>query len=244
MGPRWKGKGFIDIADANPMSQIVRQLQSSLARSEAHAMLSGCNVLLEAEPLLADFLDRTCFGRQISTSDKDKQWFQLGMEEAFYMSHALQCLVILGGNGKPMSEMELWEYMKSKREAFPEFYKAYAHLRAKNWVVRSGTQYGVDFVAYRHHPALVHSEYGVLVLSEGNAGSNGARLRVWSDLQCSLRVCGSVAKTLLVLCIRGAGGDASSPSCLEQYIVEERTIARWVPEQCREDYEWGKGQMD
>nr|GEX65405.1 ribonuclease H-like domain-containing protein [Tanacetum cinerariifolium] len=62
--------------------------------------------------------------------------------------------------------------MTSKNESFPEFFKAYSHLREKNWVVRSGDQYGVDFVAYRHHPSLVHSEYGVLVLREGNANGN------------------------------------------------------------------------
>ncbi|KAG8075608.1 hypothetical protein GUJ93_ZPchr0006g40676 [Zizania palustris] len=46
-------------------------------------------------------------------------------------------------------------------------YKAYSHLRLKNWVVRSGLQYGADFVAYSHHPALVHSEFVVVVVAEG-----------------------------------------------------------------------------
>lgn len=160
------------------------------------------------------------------------------------MSNALQCLKIVGGDGKPMSCLEMWDRMKSARDSFPRFYKAYAHLRAKNWVVRPGIQYGVDFVVYRHHPALVHSEYAALVFSEGNDNCDGDRLRVWSDLQCSLRVCGSVAKTLLVLTVKDGVGDASSPSCLELYTVDERTISRWIPEQCREDNVLDKEQVD
>ncbi|KAI7733707.1 hypothetical protein M8C21_020690 [Ambrosia artemisiifolia] len=103
---------------------------------------------------------------------------------------------IAGGDHGIKTDNELWEYMSSRKASFPNFFAAYSHLRVKNWVVRSGCQYGVDFVAYRHHPSLVHSEYGVLVLSQGNGND---RLRVWSDIQCTLRLCGSVAKTLLIL---------------------------------------------
>ncbi|TQD74033.1 hypothetical protein C1H46_040436 [Malus baccata] len=109
-----------------------------------------------------------------------------------------------------------------------------AYLRTKNWVVRPGHQYGVDFVAYRHHPSLVHSEYAVLVSSEGDAEANG-RLKVWSDVHCTLRLCLGVVKTLLVLTISKNGDDAASPSCLANYTVEERTVTRWSPEQSREE---------
>ncbi|GFZ13179.1 splicing endonuclease 2 [Actinidia rufa] len=94
---------------------------------------------------------------------------------------------------------------------------------------RPRSQYGVDFVAYRHHPALVHSEYAVLVLSEEDDNANG-RLRVWSDFHCTLRLCGSVAKTLLALRIGKNGAGDVFPSCLERYSVEERTITRWSAE--------------
>ncbi|THG23818.1 hypothetical protein TEA_001614 [Camellia sinensis var. sinensis] len=69
----------------------------------------------------------------------------------------------------------------------------------------------------------------------GGDGNANGRLRVWSDFQCTLRLCGSVAKTWLVLRINKSGVGASSPSCLESYSVEERTITRWSPEQSRED---------
>ncbi|OMO77242.1 tRNA-splicing endonuclease [Corchorus olitorius] len=234
MKPRWKGKGSEAKAIADPMSKIVSQLQSSLMQSEAHGLLSSCSVLVEVDAEVADLLNRACFGRPRITAEKEQQWFQLDMEEAFYLCFSLKCLKVVSKDGCTKSDEELWEYMKSKKEVFPISYKAYSHLRNKNWVVRSGLQYGVDFVAYHHHPALVHSEYAVLALSEGENDLNG-RLRVWSDVHCTVRLCGSVAKTLLILNVNNDGQGAISPSCLEHYTVEERTITRWNPEQSREN---------
>ncbi|XP_022947592.1 tRNA-splicing endonuclease subunit Sen2-1-like isoform X1 [Cucurbita moschata] len=235
MGPRWKGKGSEAKALADPVSKIVLQLQSSLTQSDAQGLLSSCSVLYQADEEQAELLNRACFGRPIVSAEKDKQWFQFGMEEAFYLSYYLNCLKIVDGQDCEKNFDELWLYMKSQKATFPEFYKAYQNLRMKNWVVRPGSQYGVDFVAYRHHPALVHSEFAVLVLSEGEGSNENGRLRVWSDFLCTIRLCGSVAKTLLVLTVNSNGNRSVSPSCLDSYSIEERTVTRWSPEQCREN---------
>ncbi|XP_024984787.1 tRNA-splicing endonuclease subunit Sen2-1-like isoform X1 [Cynara cardunculus var. scolymus] len=233
MGPRWKGKGSEAKALAVPISRSILDLQASLIESNSHGMLSGCSVVLASNAEQTDLLNQTCFGRPIITVDKDKQWFQLTFEEAFYLCFSLRCINIVGGDNSVKTKDQLWEYMISKKPSFPTFFKAYSHLRIKNWVVRSGCQYGVDFVAYCHHPSLVHSEYGVMVFSEGNGND---RLRVWSDFQCTLRLCGSVAKTLLILHVNKTCENAiASPSYLDGYSVEERTITRWNPERCRED---------
>ncbi|XP_010253526.1 PREDICTED: tRNA-splicing endonuclease subunit Sen2-1 [Nelumbo nucifera] len=235
MGPRWKGKDSEARALAEPMSEIVQQLQSCLIHSKTRGLLLGCSVLLGAGADCMDLLIRACFGQPIITAEKDKQWFELSLEESFYLFHSLRCLEIAGEDKRLKNEDEIWQYIISKKPAFPYFYKAYSHLRDKNWVVRSGFQYGVDFVAYHYHPALVHSEYAILVLSEGSDDVNG-RLNVWSDLKCMVRLCGSVVKTLLVLRInRSDGYLAVSPLCLEKCNVEEYTITRWNPEQCREE---------
>ncbi|KAL4342359.1 hypothetical protein GQ457_08G013180 [Hibiscus cannabinus] len=194
MKPRWKGKGSEAKACADPMSKIVSQLHSSLIQTETCGLLSSCSVLVEVDAGLADLLNRACFGRPRITAQKDKQWFQLDMEETFYL--------------------------------YPE---CHGHIAS-----HVGLQYGVDFVAYRHHPALVHSEYAVLALPEGDNDLND-RLRVWSDVHCTVRLCGSVAKTLLIVIVNSNGLGANSPSCLEHYPVEEQTITRWNPEQSRED---------
>ncbi|KAL3843487.1 hypothetical protein ACJIZ3_000890 [Penstemon smallii] len=216
MAPRWKGKTAEAKALPDPMSKITSRLQSSLIESNSEGLLSGSSVLLAVHP----------------EQKKDKQWFQLSLEEAFYLCSVMKCINIIGENKCIKNEEELWHYMSSKNSNFPFLCKSYCHLRTKNWVVRPGSQYGVDFVAYRHHPALVHSEYAVLVLSENDG--NG-RLSVWSDFHCTLRLCGSVAKILLVLYIDKNGYDDFLTSCLEHYCVEERLVTGWNAERNREN---------
>ncbi|GJX38750.1 tRNA-splicing endonuclease subunit Sen2-1-like protein isoform X2 [Tanacetum coccineum] len=241
MGTRWKGKGSEEKALANPISRSILDLKSSLIKSNSQGILcvSGYSVLLESNSEQANLLDLTCFGQRVITvndkHDKDKELFELTLEEAFYLCFSLKCIEISSVDHTIKTHNELWDYMTSQKASFPYFFKAYSHLRDKNWVVMSGDQFGVDFVAYRHHPSLVHSEYAVLVISEENEDGND-RLRVWSDLQCTLRLSGSVAKTLLTLYVnKGANLIGSFPSCLEGYSVEERTITRWDPQRCRED---------
>lgn len=235
MAPRWKGKVAESKALADPMSGMVSRLQSSLTEFSSRGLLSGRSVLLAAHgPEQNDLLNQACFGRPVISTENDKQRFQLSLEEAFYLCCILKCIQVVGEGNRVKQEEELWRYMIAQRANFPIVCKAYAHLRVKNWVVRAGSQYGVDFVAYRHHPALVHAEYAVLVLSRKEGDTNG-RLNVWSDFHCTLRLCGSVVKTLLVLHVNDNGHGDSSPDCLERYSVEERTVTRWNPERSREN---------
>ncbi|KAL3618633.1 hypothetical protein CASFOL_037715 [Castilleja foliolosa] len=235
MAPRWKGKTAEAKALSEPMSAIVSRLQSSLIEFDSCGLLSGCSVLVAAQPEQTELFNQTCFGRPVITAEKDKQWFQLSLEEALYLCSVMKCIKVIGENKRVKYDDELWRYMISKKVNFPCLFKAYSHLRLKNWVVRAGSQYGVDFVAYRHHPALVHSEYAVIVLSDEDYCRND-RLKAWSDFHCTLRLCGSVAKMLLVLHItKKSSDDAFSNSCLECYCVEERIVSRWNPAQSREN---------
>ncbi|KAG4927912.1 hypothetical protein JHK85_054398 [Glycine max] len=134
--------------------------------------------------------------------------------------------MINGSDTGPQNDQELGHYMKSKKETFLCFYKAHSLLKMKNWVVRPGAQYGADFVVHRYHPSRVHSEYGVLVLSDGDDKDLNGRLRVWSDVHCTTRLLGSVTKILLVLYVNKNDNNNESPLCLANYTVEERTITR------------------
>lgn len=221
MWPRWKGKESEVKAVANPISKSIWDLQSSLIKSNSEGILSGSSVLLASNREQTDLLNQTCFSHPIITVDKDKQWFELTLEEAFYLCYSLKCIKIVGGDHSIKTDDELWGYITCYRGlSFQDFFKAYSHLGVNNWVVRSGCQYGVDFVAYRHYPSLVHSEYAVLVFSQGNENGND-RLRVWSDFQCTLRLCASVAKTLLILHVNrnGENGISFSQSCIENYSI-------------------------
>nr|VVW58290.1 unnamed protein product [Nymphaea colorata] len=101
MRPRWKGKGSAQLALADPMSKIVSKLQSCTTESKSCASLSNEVVLCEAKPEQAKLLNRACFGRPVATVTKGRQWFQLGLEEALYLSNALNCLTIVGEDGSP-----------------------------------------------------------------------------------------------------------------------------------------------
>ncbi|KAF9619854.1 hypothetical protein IFM89_009605 [Coptis chinensis] len=238
-GTRWKGKGFEAFALSNPMSKIVSRLQNSLTESKASGLLMDrvvdvidiVFVLLEVELEQANLLDQACFGCHIVTACKDKKHYELSLEEAFYLCHSLKCLEVVWRD-KCLENDELWEFMTSRRKLFPIFYKAYSHLRVKNWVVKSEIKYGVDFVAYRHHPSLVHSKYAVIVL-KGN--EDITRLMAWPSFHAILRLEDGVAKTLLLLHINNVH-DRVSSSCFEHYIVEEQILARWNPEQCHEEH--------
>lgn len=136
-----------------------------------------------------------------------------------------------GGNGKALAEpisktvLDL-QSLRFFKPNFATSYKAYSHLRLKNWIVRSGLQYGVDFVVYRHHPSLVHSEYVVLVQFIGG----NDRLRTWSDIHCTVRLTGRNTVGSL-----RQWRSMNVPSCLEDCTVEEQTIRRWSSELSRED---------
>lgn len=107
------------------MSSIVLQLQFSLVQSDAQGLLCGCSVLLEADTKQTDLLGRACFGEPIKNlsgepiinTENNKQWYQLGMEEAFFLCHSLKCLKILGGEDDfPKDYQELWQNMKLKKK--------------------------------------------------------------------------------------------------------------------------------
>ncbi|KAJ1257652.1 hypothetical protein BS78_10G012000 [Paspalum vaginatum] len=214
--------------------------------SQAVAILSGPSgdAIVQVRPHQAALLNRATFGRAVENAREDSQWFQLGPEEVFFLCRALKCIAVESESKKLVSEPELWDLLSSASELFPEMYKAYEHLRLKNWVVRSGLQYGANFVAYRHHPALVHSEFAIIVVPEDEMfGARCGRMKVWSDLLCALRASGSVAKTLLVLTICGRSCcDLRSSDCLEQLTVQERTITRWIPHQCCEQQDKPRGE--
>ncbi|KAF5183753.1 tRNA-splicing endonuclease subunit Sen2 [Thalictrum thalictroides] len=234
LNTRWKGKGSKAMAQKHPMSELINLLQSSLVQSKACGLFAGFAIVLEVGIEQADLLNRACFGCPILSTNEDAQWFELSLEESFYLHHSLNCLELVSKNSCVKDSDGIWELMKSKKESFPLSYKAYSHLRAKNWVVRSGIRYGVDFVAYCHHPSLVHSEYAVVVVDKDD--DSKARLRDWPDLHATVRLEGGVAKTLLVLHIKKNSypDPAVSSSSLNQYTIEEQIVTRWNPERCRE----------
>ncbi|KAL3698301.1 hypothetical protein R1sor_012377 [Riccia sorocarpa] len=254
---RWKGRDASETALSSPMSGIYNAIKEWTPPS---GIFADSSVLLLTNWEQAQLLNRACFGRPYPPATapppssapaypppipgfgdpeaKDgMQLFQLGLEEAFFLSHEMKCIQIYyqtsEGERVFLSDDELWRRMLKKRLHFPQFYKAYSHLRSKRWVVTSGIQFGADFMAYRHHPSLVHSDYAVLVMSGEEKAS---RVSTWTDVHAMGRLCGSVAKTLLLMYVKrkDAAVDSTFPSCLEEFDVETVEVNRWLPEKNRE----------
>ncbi|XP_024534705.1 tRNA-splicing endonuclease subunit Sen2-1-like isoform X1 [Selaginella moellendorffii] len=240
---RWKGRGAKAVAEAAPLSGLYDEIRRWPARLECALSASGGTLVANCQQ--ARLLCATGFGSDVlSTPDRrgdgedlaTTHVFQLMLEEVFYLSYELDCLRVHRQSSQGRVDLtleQLWCLMQEFNREFVKMYKAYSHLRNKRWVVRPGPQYGADFMAYRHHPTLVHSDYAVLVIPADDPQS---RLASWTDVQGMTRLCGSVAKTLLVLyIIVDMGHDLSSPTYLERITVEEVEVRRWLPQKHRED---------
>ena len=100
-----------------------------------------------------------------------------------------------------MSVDELWRVFRQRGgDTFTARCAAHLHFRRRGWLLRSGLQYGADFVLYQRHPSLVHSDSCVLLQpapsvdpgptfdpspslcpspSQGDAGPSSASLLAW-----------------------------------------------------------------
>ena len=106
---------------------------------------------------------------------------------------------------------------------------------------------GADFVLYRNHPSLVHSDFCVVLAPEAGAGGDlNARdagetaptpprarlgLRKWTEVQAASRLCVQVNKGLISASVTfSEPADASTPACLRSIAVEETEVRRFNPE--------------
>lgn len=51
-------------------------------------------------------------------------------------------------------------------------YKTYEVLRDADWIVRSGLNYGTDFVLYKSSPDTEHAEYAVIAMDQEDIGAD------------------------------------------------------------------------
>lgn len=258
---RWKNRAAAQAAQAEGLGRLLAELQGG---RKLHGTCLSTAVVVDVGSHQAALLEKACFGRPVAGEPASRNsaaaspsgnatggegpeghsLLMLSFEEAFFLSYAAGCLLLFGqqregAGGALLSEGDTWRLFAARAPAFPRAYVAYHHLRAKRWVVRPGIQYGADFMAYRHHPAHVHSDYAVLVLEEGGGGS---RVSTWTDVHAMARLCNTVAKSLLLLVVgfqgdrSGRSANLASPACLELAHVQEIEVQRWLPERHREPH--------
>ena len=71
----------------------------------------------------------------------------LGLEEAFFLAAALNCLDIRH-DGKILGLEEAWGLFQQSDKWFVINYIVYYHFRTKNWVVKPGIKFGGDFCKF------------------------------------------------------------------------------------------------
>mmetsp|Transcript_55043 Transcript_55043/g.98041 ORF Transcript_55043/g.98041 Transcript_55043/m.98041 type:complete len:315 (-) Transcript_55043:739-1683(-) len=182
--------------------------------------LSLCNVWLQ--PLQALHNYWRGFRSTRCPSILETEALHLQPEEAFYLLVERRCIKISDPNGV-LSRVEAWkrfatqfhpyptrtfdpnivdELMTCPRQSFFSRYKVYHHFRSREWIVRHGLEFGVDYLLYDGDPNTAHAAYGVLIID--------APPPTWLDCMRHVRLAETVAKTVLLCQV-----------CLPLYCLED-----------------------
>ncbi|KAK2144846.1 hypothetical protein LSH36_725g00036 [Paralvinella palmiformis] len=176
-----------------------------------------------------------------------REHLQLSMEEAFFLSYALGCLILYDENKVALSLEAMWQIFCKKDDRFLVRYVVYHNFRSKGWVPKSGLKYGTDFVLYKQGPAFYHSTYSVLVrhlsgdrLMERHQGM--ARTTTWTSLSALNRITEQVSKDLMICYVMEpediTTNEIMSPDCISRYRIQEVVVKRMMSKQERDNTEY------
>uniref|UniRef100_A0A336L6J9 tRNA-intron lyase n=1 Tax=Culicoides sonorensis TaxID=179676 RepID=A0A336L6J9_CULSO len=87
----------------------------------------------------------------------------LFLEEAFFLNFSLKILKILDEVGNEIGSDDFLLKCINVKPDFVSCFVSYHYFRAKNWVVKSGINFGSDFLLYKLGPQFYHSQYMVKV---------------------------------------------------------------------------------
>jgi tRNA-intron lyase len=204
--------------------------------AETSSVLNHCDAIGSGSAALADDENTVYETEAAVPHDSNGAEFlvsvRLSLEEALFMQMAHKLLEIHmqlpDGSLVDLRPDEVWSIAYRLRGAsFATSYVAYHHLRAKGFIPRSGLQYGSDYVIYRRHPSLCHSEACVRIVPLRE--DDPIEMPPWHDLSSAARLCGQVSKGLLLLFVRELkGADTSDLQCLEYFQVQEMKATRWT----------------
>lgn len=176
-----------------------------------------------------------------------KEYLQLSMEEAFFLTYVLGCLVLYDENQVALTVEQMWQSFCEMEPDFLARYVVYHNFRSKGWVPKSGLKYGTDFVIYKEGPAFYHSTYSVLVkrvssdcLTERHQGIG--RTTTWTSLSAINRVTEQVAKNLM-FCYVIEPNDLTdveilSPASISRFRVQEVVVKRMMSKQEKDNAEY------
>ena len=115
--------------------------------------------------------------------------------EALYLLGIRRISVVSISSSQAISFDELYKNFESKNARFSSLWQVYRRLREAGWIVRSGLNYGTDYVLYRTSPDEEHAEYAVLVLALGLPEDSQIS---WRRVLGINRSCAGARKRLLI----------------------------------------------
>jgi tRNA-intron lyase len=132
---------------------------------------------------------RMCGVASLDSEDELTRTRVLSLPEAYYALTVDRLLPLR--TAMHSSLQAVWEDFAAASSSFVSHYIVYHHFRRLGWLLRSGLNYGAQFVLYRGDPDTFHSEY-IVYVSSGDATSQ------WHALQARTRVAEDVKKTVLL----------------------------------------------
>jgi tRNA-splicing endonuclease subunit Sen2 len=140
-------------------------------------------------------LDSITYLKNTSLSISNDILIRLGAEEALFLAHVAKCLHVYKGSGTSDAWAKLVAgvysplYYLTGDELFNEFiknnslflhrYLSYLNYRSKGWIVRSGIQFGSDFLLYQFHPTISHSCFALLLIPTAIETSSASFAKKW-----------------------------------------------------------------
>lgn len=143
----------------------------------------------------------------------------LTLHEAFFLAYALGCLSISSESSQKLSLLDCWnlfsEYYKQSINhiEFAIEYGVYHYFRTRGWIVKSGENYGTNFLLYKLGPACDHAQYAVLIVSEDDSTALNYK---WESLLTFHRVVQSVNKELLLVYVECQDKVFARPESIER----------------------------
>ncbi|KAJ8915013.1 hypothetical protein NQ315_015987 [Exocentrus adspersus] len=163
---------------------------------------------------------------------KETVW--LGLEEAFFLAGAVNCLNIYY-QGRCLGLDEAWSLFTTNDSNFIYNYVVYYYFRAKNWVVKPGIKFGGDFLLYKQGPPFYHASYVVIIdiVNENLERIHERRSMDNIPLLGLNRLCETAGKELLVCQVIWPRNAQIDYKNISQVVIKETLLRRWISNQER-----------
>lgn len=156
----------------------------------------------------------------------------LTLHEACFLAYALGCLSLQLEEQSCLSLRSYWNLCRDYHTNsnlqldFAVEYGVYHYFRSRGWIVKSGSNYGTNFLLYKQGPSIDHAQYAVIIMYEEYETSVSSNR--WNSLLTFNRVVQSACKELLLVYVIKPDKSKftfEEPSCTDKMKIAFRTFS-------------------